>query len=761
MSSYNSHDAEQLAAGRRTRHDHTSRAATDLTPSSEIGQGAPPTHSPLTAQGSCNMPRRAEAMHSMQKTHGNRAVQRSKAGEMVPVQRGVGDWLKKKASGAVDTISNVAEDAGELATDVYEGVREEVVETAADIEEFATDVTEGAGDMISGGYNMVEGAVDDAGDFVSEHSDTLMGVDAMGAAYIANPDQLVMDAGQLLYGTTETVGPDGKREQAPSLLERAVNYGEKSIIDTANSFASDVSDIPVLGGVADFSANMVESNAKFAGGFLRGGVDMGEGFAGMAKDPLKTAGSLYTMAENSGVPLISHSARLGHAGLDVVTGDKSLGEAYDRYLDPMAQAKQTGDFYKHMGTALIDPYVKMYNDENYEGMAGRAGFDILSMVLGGGEANAMTKTGRGVSMVDEMARGTQVVDDAARATQVLDDAARMGDEVGDAGRTMDEAADAGKTTPKEKPNFDQEYKQPTPEEIAEAERRAQEAGYGNADMPSPSSEPPTQPRPQPEPPSSQPRPYEDTFQERLPGEMEHLAKEEAAAEAARQAASNPKRPSQNVMEMDPVPPGYYPGMPQPPSWRSGPYGSLGSGPVDPLSKTLPGVTFDPFPNPVQVTPGKGSVNPYGHTVDVGTGVPRPDAPTWLDVGNGAVDPFGKTTRLPATPDGPTMPGYGGRPGNPGGPTKVDAPEPSPYGDTRPMPADPYGQTVPGTSPVSQTGPTMPGTTPVSPTAPTGQFGTSPAAHTMDIPAPTGVSPLAHTMETSIPAIYRNIVDMLF
>jgi hypothetical protein len=90
MSSYNTHDAEQLSA-RHHGHDHGSQNITDLAPSSEIGRGAPSILSHVMAQGSFNMPRRAEAMHSMQRTHGNRAVQRSTHGQQaqggVPVQR--------------------------------------------------------------------------------------------------------------------------------------------------------------------------------------------------------------------------------------------------------------------------------------------------------------------------------------------------------------------------------------------------------------------------------------------------------------------------------------------------------------------------------------------------------------------------------------------------------------------------------------------------------------------------------------------------
>ena len=167
----------------------------------------------------------------------------------------------------------------------------------------------------------------------------------------------------------------------------------------------------------------------------------------------------------------------------------------------------------------------------------------------------------------------------------------------------------------------------------------------------------------------------------------------------------PAKPSQKVMEMDAIPPDYYPGMTQPPGWKAGPYGSRGPAPVDPLGQTMHGPGYDPFPNPVQVPAGKGPVNPYGSTVDIGTG-PNPTGQTWLDVGKGGVDPYGRTVNVPVAHDAVTLPGYGGRPGSPMGPTRLDVPEFSPYGQTQPMPANPYGATQPGTTPINPTAPTM-------------------------------------------------------
>jgi hypothetical protein len=451
------------------------------------------------------------------------------------------------------------------------------------------------------------------------------------AEYAQDPIKLGVDSGKAVFGAGETtLGPDGKPRKGPSLFDRGLNATEQGINDTARSAADAVSDIPIVGNLAEpyvnTAAGMIETQTQIAAGGLKAVGGMVGGLSTMAADPEGTAKMAWKMGENMplgpGIPIppMMNPFRLAHAGYDYVTNNENLDmtDVYRRHLDPTTAAKQTSEQGSAMAEGMIDPYKQSWEQGRYGEMAGRAVVDIGSLFLGGGgRAGAASKA-----------------DDVARMSGVGDDLARTGG-ANPYGKTLP-GPGAGPANP-----------------------------YGPTLVDAPSV-----------------NPYGKT----LPGA--------------------PAKPPQKVMEMDALPPDYYPGMPEPPGWRSGPYGSHGPAPVNPHGKTLPGVNYDPFPNPVQVPTGKGPVNPYGSTVDIGTGPANPNGQTWLDVGKGGVDPYGRTVNVPVAHDAVTLPGAGGRPGNPMAPTRLDVPQVNPYGQTQPIPANPYGATQPGMTPISPTAPTM-------------------------------------------------------
>ena len=411
-----------------------------------------------------------------------------------------------------------------------------------------------------------------AGDLANQAVDDPMG--AVKKAWQHTPlGYAATETNQFFTGKTE-IGPDGKPRRGPSTFDRGVDAVTGFVAEGARSVADEVEGVPVIGEMADAGASAAEFGTRVHAGIWKGaGVLMG-GVSGMAADPTSAPKRAWQLGENMPLPPSVNPFRLAHAGYDVISGEKSLGEAYDQHLDPVNAAKQKFAHNTGIVEGYLDPYKQAYERGDYGEMVGRAGFDLAMLALGGGSARG-GQAGRGTRGTS----GTSMVDDGVRVVDKVDDVARP-------------------------------------------------------------------------------------------------------------------RPPQKVMEMDPVPPDFYPGMPQPPGWQSGPYGFRGPSPVNPHGKTLPGATYDPFPNPVQVPAGKGPVNPYGPTIDVGTGPVNPHGKTWLDVSKGGVDPHGKTVRVPADPYSPTRPGYGARGGTPDAPTRLDVPEVSPYAPTAPMPANPYAPTAP-------------------------------------------------------------------
>jgi hypothetical protein len=250
--------------------------------------------------------------------------------------------------------------------------------------------------------------------------------------------------------------------------------------------------------------------------------------------------------------------------------------------------KQKGQQDMGMVDGMLDPYKQSWEQGRYGEMAGRAVVDIGMMFLGGGgRAGAASKA-----------------DDVARAAGSMDDVGRTGG-ANPYGKTLPGPA-ASPGNPYGSTLVDAPTVNP----------------YGKT-LPGPGAAPAN-----PYGPTLVDAPSVNPYGKTLPG--------------------GPMKRPQNVMEMDALPPDYVPGMPQPPGWKAGPYGSHGPAPVDPLGTTLPGASYGTGPTSV-----------------------KPPAPS------------------------PTQPALGTGPVNPTAPTMVDAP-----------PISPYGKTQPGMTPISPTAPTM-------------------------------------------------------
>jgi hypothetical protein len=499
------------------------------------------------------------------------------------------------------------------------------------------------------------GVVSEIGGKVADVIDNPNTAIVKAAEYAQDPGKLGVDAGKAVFGAGETtVGPDGKPRRGPSLFDRGLNEAEAGINNATRSAADTISDIPIVGGMAkpyaDLTADMIETQTQIAVGGLKAVGGMAGGMSSMAADLEGTGKMAWKMGENSMLPPTMNPFRLAHAGYDYVTNNENL-DLSDVYRRHLDPVNALKER-GNQDMAMAEGFLDPYKQSWEQGRYGEmAGRAMVDI-------GSMFLGGGGGS-----ASKVDAVSDVVRAADTAGDATR----VNPYGKTM--PATGGPANPYGQTMMDAPAVNP----------------YGKT-MPGPGGAPGN-----PGAPTMVDGPGVNPYGKTMPG----------------------TKPSQNVMEMDPLPPGYYPGMPQPPGWRSGPYGSHGPAPVDPLGNTMHGPTFDPPPLNQQIPgpAGQGPVNPYGKTANVGTGRADPMGDTWLDTGRSGVDPFGKTMNRPVDP----------------------------FGHTGPVPGAPYGKTHPGNSPVSPSAPTLPGAPAVSPHAPT-----------IQVPAQPGISPMAHTMETPLP-----------
>src|SRR5207302_3900848 len=103
--------------------------------------------------------------------------------------------------------------------------------------------------------------------------------------------------------------------------------------------------------------------------------------------------------ETMGPPGFLNPLRMAHGAYDVVSGNRSLGDAANHWLNPIESMKQSADFGQSMlmGQAdaqgnrhggLIEGYRESWNQGKYGEIVGRLGADVGSFFIGAGEAGA-------------------------------------------------------------------------------------------------------------------------------------------------------------------------------------------------------------------------------------------------------------------------------------------------------------------------------------------------------------------------------------
>ncbi|MCE9575715.1 MAG: hypothetical protein K8W52_21375, partial [Deltaproteobacteria bacterium] len=249
-------------------------------------------------------------------------------------------------------------------------------------------------------------------DFASGAVDTVGGV-------VSDAGAVVGDAAVGLYhaGVSAADTASDYIHRGEAGLMDGIHWVEDGVDSGTHALANMVSDVPILGTLAEGAADAVTFGTQFTGGVIGGASTLVGGVANAALHPIDTAVGLETMAEHIPGPL-GQSLRLGHNLLNVATGDESFGEAMDRSFNPMTAMQEDGRYWGNVGSALWHPYQQAIDEGRYGEVAGRGAFDIGMLLSGVGEAEAAGTAGR-VGEAAEAARAAEAAE-AARAAEAAE-----------------------------------------------------------------------------------------------------------------------------------------------------------------------------------------------------------------------------------------------------------------------------------------------------------------------------------------------------
>ena len=141
----------------------------------------------------------------------------------------------------------------------------------------------------------------------------------------------------------------------------------------------------------------------------------------MVTHPAKTVSGIYSMAEH--VPLmgglIPNPLKLAHATTDIMFNGADPSKRLETVFDPQKSLNDDKKFGKALVTGFIEPYKKSWSEGKYLEVAGRAFFDAGSMLVGGGEANAVAKGGKIAAEAEKAAEIANLASKAGKATEVV------------------------------------------------------------------------------------------------------------------------------------------------------------------------------------------------------------------------------------------------------------------------------------------------------------------------------------------------------
>jgi hypothetical protein len=205
---------------------------------------------------------------------------------------------------------------------------------------------------------------------------------------------------------------------------------------------------------------VVTGGVKFAGGFVGGLVSL-------ATDPVSALKGIGTMAEHIppamllssvggpfagqllnklGVPMVNPLKAMHGAYDVVVNGEDYNTRMRDRVFDPKKSMAEDIKMGKALGSGLIEPMQKSWEQGKYVEAVTQGGLEIASWFVGAGEAKAGSKLGEAGKLVSEAEKAGTIgnkVADTSKATKIAEGV--KGAEVAKGGEVVAETANtAGK-----------------------------------------------------------------------------------------------------------------------------------------------------------------------------------------------------------------------------------------------------------------------------------------------------------------------------
>jgi hypothetical protein len=231
-------------------------------------------------------------------------------------------------------------------------------------------------------------------------------------------------------------------EAIPGWIDKHVDSLLKRRSEIISTQAKQLEHIPVVGKAAQAFAWFDNKMGEFSGGILKGAGSLVGGVANMVTHPVETVSGIYSMAEH--VPLmgglIPNPLKLAHAGADILFSGADPKQRLEVVLNPQKSLADDAKFGQALVDGFIEPYKKSWSEGKYFEVAGRATFDIGSMFIGAGEANAAIKTTEVAGIVGKTAEVTNVVGKTSKVANV----AGKTDKVAEVASITDKVADTGK-----------------------------------------------------------------------------------------------------------------------------------------------------------------------------------------------------------------------------------------------------------------------------------------------------------------------------
>jgi hypothetical protein len=246
------------------------------------------------------------------------------------------------------------------------------------------------------------------------------------------------------------LSPDAKKftEAIPGWIDKHVDLLTKGRAQIVQNAIKPLEHIPVVGKAAQAFAWFDNKMGEFGGGVMKGAGSMVGGVLNIVTHPVETATGLYSMAEH--VPfmagLVPNPLKLAHAGADIIFNGADPKARMETVMDPGKSLQDDAKFGKALVKGFVEPYKKSWAEGKYFEVAGRATFDIGSLFIGAGEANAAIKTGEVASVAGKTAEVASVASKTAEVANVASKTGEVANVASKSGKAAEVASTAGKTT---------------------------------------------------------------------------------------------------------------------------------------------------------------------------------------------------------------------------------------------------------------------------------------------------------------------------